>query len=307
MHNPSYDCYVDNHNIGLDLVVYESGYEECNPLHCWGPDKKACYVFHYVLSGKGKLYLGDRIFDIVAGDCFLVSPEDLCYYEADVDDPWKYKWVGFDGLRSKSIMSMTRFTGANPITNILDNYKTEKFLDDIFTSYKSEFAPNIKALGNLYLFLAWLIEAYPNESRNTATTGEQNFYNMLRYISVQYKGRIKVSEMADALHYDRSYLYKMFIKQSGMSPSEYLEIFRIKKACELISDGKQNIYEIASSVGYDNYNWFFIVFKRRMGCSPEAFSKMSATERLKYDNEKLQIVDKMIQSYNHFMADKIIL
>ena len=40
----------------MDLILYQFGSERCDPLHTCGPSKRNHYLFHYVLSGKGRLY-----------------------------------------------------------------------------------------------------------------------------------------------------------------------------------------------------------------------------------------------------------
>ena len=39
----------------LDLRLYQYGWEQCAPLHSYGPSVRNHYLFHYVISGKGWL------------------------------------------------------------------------------------------------------------------------------------------------------------------------------------------------------------------------------------------------------------
>lgn len=40
----------------LDLKPYQYGWEECVPLHSFGPFIRNHYLFHYIISGQGVLY-----------------------------------------------------------------------------------------------------------------------------------------------------------------------------------------------------------------------------------------------------------
>lgn len=39
----------------IDLGLYQYGWEQCEPLHSFGPASRNHYLFHYVLSGSGIL------------------------------------------------------------------------------------------------------------------------------------------------------------------------------------------------------------------------------------------------------------
>lgn len=73
-------------------------------------------------------------------------------------------------------------------------------------------------------------------------------------------------------HYD--YLRKVFKKELGMSPLEYLTSLRMKNAERLLSIGLSDghaIAEIARMCGYENALYFSRVFKKHYGCSPSQY------------------------------------
>ena len=44
----------------MDLTLYQYGYEQCLPLHSYGPFVRNHFLFHYVISGKGTLLVDDE-------------------------------------------------------------------------------------------------------------------------------------------------------------------------------------------------------------------------------------------------------
>ncbi len=75
-------------------------------------------------------------------------------------------------------------------------------------------------------------------------------------------------------HYD--YLRKLFKKEMGMTPLEYMTNLRMKKAEMMLSAmwGRDySVAEIGELCGYDDALYFSRVFKKHFGCSPTVFAK----------------------------------
>ena len=98
--------YVAHDELFIDLILYQFGWEQCSPLHQFGPAKRNHFLFHYVLSGKGRLETSGQTFYLGAHQGFLLCPDQISSYYADPDDPWKYVWLEFDGLRARECMKL---------------------------------------------------------------------------------------------------------------------------------------------------------------------------------------------------------
>ena len=74
-------------------------------------------------------------------------------------------------------------------------------------------------------------------------------------------------------HYD--YLRKIFKRETGQTPLEYMTRLRMKKAERMLSgmpDMDFSVAEIAALCGYDNPLYFSRVFKKHFGASPTAYA-----------------------------------
>ncbi len=81
-------------------------------------------------------------------------------------------------------------------------------------------------------------------------------------------------------HYD--YLRKLFKKEVGVTPLEYMTGLRMKKAESLLSSAWSRDYsvaEVAEMCGYSDPLYFSRVFNKHFGCSPSAFAKRNRTEK----------------------------
>ena len=75
-------------------------------------------------------------------------------------------------------------------------------------------------------------------------------------------------------HYD--YLRKLFKKEVGVSPLEYMTALRMKNAETLLTamwTNEYSITEIAQMCGFEDALYFSRVFKKYYGCAPSNFSR----------------------------------
>jgi two-component system response regulator YesN len=78
---------------------------------------------------------------------------------------------------------------------------------------------------------------------------------------------------AEAIDLNYSYLSRVFKQQWGQSFSKYLSELRIDYAKLLLSISSCSVNEVARQSGFANYNYFFRVFKERVGISPYQFNR----------------------------------
>ena len=104
----------------LDLRLYQYGWEQCAPLHSFGPFVRNHFLLHCVISGRGFLDSTapdgvTRQYDLEADQAFLICPGQVNTYCADQERPWKYVWLEFDGLRVTEYLTYASLDAAHPI------------------------------------------------------------------------------------------------------------------------------------------------------------------------------------------------
>lgn len=264
----------------IDLGLYQSGREKCSPGHIFGPAKRNHYLFHYVYSGKGMLMADTRDgyterFEIYAGQGFLIFPGQITTYVADAHDPWDYGWIEFDGLRVKEALELTNLSRENPVYHthtpeLRDDMAKEL---DIIIHHCGDFS-TLKTIGHLYFFFDDLIQSCRllGEKKSSRLS---DFYvkEAISYIEQNYHKNITVEEIAHSLGIDRSYFGKLFKKNMGKSPQQFLINYRMVKAAELLKTTQLSIGEIAQGVGYENQLHFSRAFKSAYGVSPREWRK----------------------------------
>lgn len=124
----------------------------------------------------------------------------------------------------------------------------------------------------LLLFYRHITEAVHHLNRLKEKEYSKYTVKALQYMELHYQDMISQQEIAEELGVHYVYLSKMFKKDVGCNFSEHLNRIRIDKAKELIESQKYRIKEIYPLVGFNQYNYFFKVFKQLEGCTPLAYS-----------------------------------
>ena len=65
----------------------------------------------------------------------------------------------------------------------------------------------------------------------------------------------------------------IFKKKVGINLNEYINNYRIMKACELLGDFSIKIMDAGLKIEFSNANTFNRVFKKRMGITPAEYRK----------------------------------
>lgn len=262
-----------------DFYLCFCGFSECEPLHCYGPASRPNYILHYVTNGKGIYQVGEKRYTISQGQAFLIEPENLTFYQADKENPWSYLWVGFGGTDAPKFL---QDLGLNSRQLICDCEYGEELKNIVFSMLKhtQSTTENLYYLqGELYHFFSVLargisLNEYVNNNKEDVHVQEA-----INYIKNHYSQRISVSDIAEHLALNRSYLYMIFKNSLGISPKDFLTRFRISRGKEQLVLTELSIEEIALDCGYSNALIFGRAFKQVTGMTPSKYRNTNRKDR----------------------------
>jgi signal transduction histidine kinase/AraC-like DNA-binding protein len=99
------------------------------------------------------------------------------------------------------------------------------------------------------------------------------------YLQQNYASPLSRREIADAVGVSENYLSRIFRREVGITPWDYLNRFRIKKARELLTHSDQSITSVALTVGFSDPAYFSRVFRKQVGLSPSAYRERPETDQ----------------------------
>ena len=254
----------------IDAMIYTCGYESCAPGHSYGPILRNGYLIHYVLSGIYKTR--GKLFRLKQGDAFLICPDELIYYEADIHSPWAYTWIGMQGIKIKRYLQRTSF-----LENLVVHYGEDQQLKLCHEKMaEADKLPKNRDLimnSILYEYLFLLACKFPNEQYCVNEKKSNYVEEALQFIEEHYCDPITVQDVANHLNINRSYLHRIFKSFTNVSIQNYLLDYRMRQACILLKDTEMPIYLISRSVSYVDPLYFSRLFHQKMGIAPSDYRK----------------------------------
>jgi two-component system response regulator YesN len=106
---------------------------------------------------------------------------------------------------------------------------------------------------------------------------DQIVSGIIEFISENYQKPITLSDAADHMHINYSYLSNYISTNSSMHFSEHLNEIRITHAKKLLTTSNRSISEISENIGYTDQSYFGKVFKKSTGCTPLEYRKKHQT------------------------------
>ncbi len=246
----------------------------------WHPEVE----LFYMLEGRMEYRTARGIYVFEKGDAGFVNSELLHFTGCNEEDTCK----------QKAFIFMPHFIGGIPGSAIDKKYVSpvtdEKRIDILKFPAGSQFAKDIIAmmqdietvfterdfayeiktrekLAYLWLELMNVVRVAPKKPE-IHCADEQRIKQMLGLIKENYGGKIEVKDIAEAGEISESECTRCFNRQLGQAPYEYLLDYRIEMACDMLSDFKDSLKDVASACGFGNYGNFLKAFKEKTGMTP---------------------------------------
>ncbi|MBQ9262725.1 MAG: AraC family transcriptional regulator [Clostridia bacterium] len=280
--SPNYHGIEYLRNKDDEFYMKTCGIQRCLPGYAYPHNSREGYHLHVVLSGKGILRAEGKEYHIHKGQLFLLRERDDIFYQADMEDPWYYVWITYCGEKAGQYMAFAGFTDGVYVQDCnIDLSEFSSVVTDILER------PHLKPSSEFYRaslalrFLSLAIESWEKSEEGARHKNDltvEDYVNFAaKFMKSNYSG-IKVSDVADYIGINRTYLTAIFKEKMHISPQEYLMQVRMDKSRELLLKTDVPIYVVAKEVGYNDQLAFSKIFRKKFGLSPEQYRKKHRDE-----------------------------
>lgn len=253
----------------LGIVTF--GHSITEPCHKYGPAVRSYYLLHYILNGKGVFSVNQTDYHLKAGQGFLIEPDYLTTYTADAAKPWTYVWIGFSGAEASRLLASIGLSQDQPVFESAESAILHRCVTNMLLHNHSSVADTLAVLGEFYQFLS--VIAASNQEILPKSDGNLYVRQAADYIHNHFAESLTVEEIARHVGLNRSYFSSIFKEQTGQTPIEYIQNFRLTKAVHLLDSSTLSVAAVAYSCGYQQPESLIRIFRMRYGISPAAYRK----------------------------------
>lgn len=164
------------------------------------------------------------------------------------------------------------FSSPKFVENYIKKNKLDKALLKYYNQYPCLSHKEIQALINI---INLSIQQLINE-HSFKLSLPNVFIELTNYINDNLNKKITVPLLCKQFGINKNYLYKLFSTHYNMTVLEYINYSKINRAKTLLLETTLSISEIASKVGFFEYNYFISCFKKIMKISPLKYRKEHA-------------------------------
>lgn len=104
--------------------------------------------------------------------------------------------------------------------------------------------------------------------RSLKLSSHSRLANVVEYIRSNLHRPISIEQLSEQACMSVSNFYRVFKNELGMSPTDFINTERIKKAVSLLQDEKRTVKEVYLECGFESRSYFNRVFKSRKKITP---------------------------------------
>lgn len=128
----------------------------------------------------------------------------------------------------------------------------------------------------------WFARKIADSARNVSTKADEKANRIVSkaraFIDHNFQRDLTLEEVSREVHVSPYYFSKLFKEQTGDNFINYLTNKRVETAKQLLTEGRLNIKNICTEVGYNDPNYFSRLFKRFEGVTPTEYRDQFAKE-----------------------------
>ena len=224
----------------------------------------------FILEGEGIIYSNYKAVPVHKGNLVIINSNEL--HKADSIK---------DNLSAiVLIFELNNFTNEAVNQNMIFQtlVGTDEKIEELFFNMNREnkeqnIGYKLALKGGIFELLTHLMRNYiarsiSNKEHIIRSKNLVRLNTVFQYIQNNYTEPISNSELAALVHLSEYRFCHLFKESMGQSPLQFINDIRLKKAYHLLQQKELTVSEIAAVVGFQDYNNFGRLFRKKYGLPP---------------------------------------
>ncbi len=253
------------------------------------------YQVYFILGGQLIHHTETGSAPLSYGEVFIIPPNMPHYIEAEPDTVDFYSmsflpsFFPENNSGNRLIADFLYYLKTATAEKILPKFSLRHddiiFAETIFNRIMNEFSAERTAKNEmLYEYVSLLLTMFARiyfEQETLALRSEANketVIHCIAYIQNHFDEDITLDEITKHSAMSKTRFCNLFNSITGTSFKNYLNMFRIKKASEMILTGEK-LSAVSTRCGYNDFSTFYRNFKKYMSVSPAEYQEIAMQKK----------------------------
>ena len=257
-----YPLFIGNFIYEPDYLIKRNNYDS--------------FLIMYITKGKINIMSCGNTFSAKAGDFVLLD----CYqpHQYGSKDPWETLWLHFDGPLARDYYQEI-ISHYNSICLTPDNPEQIRHTMSMLLSLFQNGSPIIESAVSGFITNILNGLMISSSEREQSSTLSKVVTDSVTFIREHFSEQISLEEVAARAHLSLYYFTRVFSRETGFTPHQYLINIRISTAKYMLKSSELSIKEIGFSTGFNSETSFCSTFKKWVGMTPSKYrSDVSSQE-----------------------------
>lgn len=221
---------------------------------------KSCFVLSCRIEGESLFFYNNKEIKVKKGEILYIPYGSSYLQESKNEEVITFHLEAYSEMPTS--MSIHKTENPELVCRLFEKAYRE------FSERKPNYVYRTLAL--LYEILS-LIDLKQTESINgTNPVFTQAFRQME---ADMYDKSFSIEDLCSKANISRAYFNKLFKREHGTTPINYVNLMRVKKAKLLLESGNYRNEEIANLCGFNDVKYFYVIFKKLTGETTQHYLK----------------------------------
>lgn len=229
-----------------------------------------------VLDGKAGITAGKNVYTLSAGQMILYPPAEFHAIWSDYGSSPEILIFSFRAEKFPEIQDRIYALMPEQIEEIKALYSAAErafVLEDINVKGVRSQAEAEKIVRRLEIFLLSVLDTGNGRTEKLNSRSGENYYHIVSVMERNLEEEMTADFLAKQCGMSVPALEKTVKKYTGHGAMKYYNELKMRKATELLKDGK-SVKEVALSLGFSDQNYFSLRYKKWAGVPPSTVGKI---------------------------------
>lgn len=225
------------------------------------------FLIMYIVKGSCDITTTDKNFTAKSGEFVLLD----CYvpHRYGHKNAWEAAWLHFDGALARNYFEEI-ISHHGHVLNPDNSQGLVHLMDKICDSFRNS-KPIVEPTFSRYI--TNILDGFlvPSPEKKKSRTHTTTIADSIAFINEHFHEDISLEEIAEKANLSLFHFTRIFAKETGFTPHQYLINTRISAAKFMLKSSETSVKDIAFSIGFNSESSFCSTFKKWEKITPSQY------------------------------------